>query len=367
MDYRRILIIKPSSLGDIVHAVPTLAALRDAFPQAHVTWLVKRQWAGLLERVEGLDRVWPVEPGFIGWLGQVPKLRAAGFDLVVDLQGLFRSGAIARLTGCPTRIGFANAREGSPLFYTHRVPVPTPDIHAVDRYLLVAAALGAVKSGKPEFRLRPLPADQEAITRVLERHGVKEGAPWVAVNVSARWPTKRWPVASFAAVADRIQREGLARVVLIGGPDEHVDAENVKSLMRTGPVDLTGATPIGHLPALLRRAALLITNDSGPMHVAAAVGTPVVALFGPTSPARTGPYGTGHAVLACPVPCSPCFSRVCRNGEPLVCLKGVATEEVLREAARLISPSRNQNRESSHRASGGCHERSVVGGHDRPL
>src|SRR5437016_6871810 len=113
-NFRRILIIKPSSLGDVVHALPTLAALRQTFPHAHIAWLVKRQWAGLLERGEGLDAVWPVESGVTGGLSGFRRLRAAGFDLAVDLQGLRPSGALARLAGCPTRIGFAHAREGRP-------------------------------------------------------------------------------------------------------------------------------------------------------------------------------------------------------------------------------------------------------------
>jgi ADP-heptose:LPS heptosyltransferase len=130
---RRILLIKPSSLGDIVHAMPTLAALRERFPQAEVTWLVKRQWASLVEVIGGVDHICVVERGLRGWLGQVPSLRAARFDLVVDLQGLFRSGAMAWLTGCGRRIGFANAREGSPWLYTQRVAVPAAPMHAVDR------------------------------------------------------------------------------------------------------------------------------------------------------------------------------------------------------------------------------------------
>ncbi len=129
---RRLLLIKPSSLGDIVHAMPTLAALRERFPQAEVTWLVKRQWAPLVDVMAGVDQVCSVSEGLRGWLGRVPALRAAGFDLVVDLQGLFRSGAMAWSTGCDRRIGFANAREGSPLFYTSRVAVPSVPMHAVD-------------------------------------------------------------------------------------------------------------------------------------------------------------------------------------------------------------------------------------------
>jgi heptosyltransferase-1 len=332
-DYRRILIIKPSSLGDVVHALPTLAVLRQTFPHAHIAWLVKRQWAGLLERAEGLDAVWPVESGVTGWLSAIPRLRAAGFDLAVDLQGLLRSGALARLAGCPTRIGFANAREGSPFFYTHRVSVPATEMHAVDRYLLVAAACGATVQRAPEFRLRPLPADRQEIAVLLSRHGLPAREPWIGVSVSARWPTKRWPPEFFATTADRLQEKGLGRVVLIGGPDDRAAAQAVKGLMRTAPVDLAGATTPALLPALLESAALLLTNDSGPMHVAAAMGTPVVALFGPTSPTRTGPYGNGHHVLRSGIPCSPCYSRTCRNTVELECLRTISPDRVI-EAVR---------------------------------
>ena len=332
-DYRRILFIKPSSLGDLVQAMPTLAALRGCFPGASFTWLVKRQWAGIVERVEGVDEVWAVEPGLAGWLSQVPRLRARGFDLAVDLQGLLRSGGMAWLSGCATRIGFANAREGSPWFYTHRVPVPTMEMHAVDRYLLVARALGAHVPGEPEFRFRPLSDDRSLVADLLSRQGVSAETSWIAMSVSARWATKRWPRESFAAVADRLQQEGVGPVVLIGGPDEQADTEAVRRLMRTAPADLTGQTKVGLLPALLQAASLLITNDSGPMHVAAAVGTPVLALFGPTSPVRTGPYGRPHLALTSGVACSPCFSRQCRNQVQLECLTGISPARVL-EAAR---------------------------------
>lgn len=333
-DYRRILFIKPSSLGDIVHALPTLAALRQRFPQAHIAWLVKRQWAELVERVEGLDRVWAVGPGVAGWLSEVPRLRAEKFDLAVDLQGLFRSSCMARLAGCPVRIGFAKGREGSPLFYTRQVAVPTQEMHAVDRYLLVADALGAARPATPQFRFRVSPADREGVAELLGRAGIRAGAPWIAMNVSSRWPTKRWPVESFAAVADRLYEEGMGPVVLIGGPDDRADAQAVKALTKKSSMkDATGLTPLGLLPALLQSASLLLTNDSGPMHVAAAVGTPVIALFGPTSAIRTGPYGKNHRVLARQLPCSPCFSRRCRNPIERECLTGIAPAEVV-EAVR---------------------------------
>ncbi|MCX5725368.1 MAG: glycosyltransferase family 9 protein, partial [Nitrospirae bacterium] len=164
------------------------------------------------------------------------------------------------------------------------------------------------------------------------RSGEAPGMSWVAMNVSARWPTKRWPAASFAEVADRLQQEESGSVVLIGGPGERAEVAAVKGKMKTPAIDLTGSTTVGLLPALLSKASLLITNDSGPMHVAAAVGTPVVALFGPTSEVRTGPYGAGHHVVTGNVSCRPCFSRTCRNVLPLECLRTVSPEQVLAAA-----------------------------------
>jgi lipopolysaccharide heptosyltransferase II len=280
-----------------------------------------------------LDRIWPIEPGLPGWLRVVPPLRAAAFDLVIDLQGLFRSGAITWLTGCPTRVGFANAREGSPFCYTQRITVPTADMHAVDRYLRIASAVGATPKGAPEFRIGLPSTDRERVDRLLKGRGVAPGAPWIAINVSARWETKRWPSKHFAAVADALQQERLGPVALIGGPDDRAATQAVLREMHTTPVDLTGQTTPELLPALLASASLLLTNDSGPMHIAAAMGTPVVALFGPTSPLRTGPYGAEHRVLRSGVPCSPCFSRTCRNPVPFECVASLDPKTVI-EAVR---------------------------------
>lgn len=325
----RILLIKPSSLGDIVHAMPVVAALKQRWPSAHVTWLVKRQWADIVHRIEDVDVVWPVDPTLPSWGKQAMALRAQRFDLVVDLQGLLRSAIVARLTGCAQRIGFANGREGSPWLYSHRVVVPTAEMHAVDRYLLVAADLGAPAGATPQFRFRLMSQDVTALRDVFRRKGIDLDAPWVAMNVSARWPTKRWPAASFAAVATQLAARGIGPLVVIGGPDEREASGHVQSLTACPMVDLTGHTSIGLLPALLSKACVLITNDSGPMHVAAAVGTPVVSMFGPTSAVRTGPFGTGHTVLTHDVPCRPCFSRVCRNAVSMECLNAISPEQVV--------------------------------------
>jgi lipopolysaccharide heptosyltransferase I len=326
-EHRRILIIKPSSLGDIVHALPTLSKFRDRWPNAQIGWVVKRQWAELLERVKGLDRIWRLDPGLGGWVSLVRRLRAEQFDLVIDLQGLFRSALMTRLTGCATRVGLANGREGSPWFYTIRVPVPTPNMHAVDRYLLVAAALGA-KQGPPEFRLRGSVGDRRRVSEVLAEQGLKAEQSWIAMNVSARWTTKRWPAQYFAAVADRLQADGLGPVAIIGAPDDRPAARAVIAQAQRSIIDLTGTMSVGLLPALLSSTSVLLTNDSGPLHVAVAMGTPVVALFGPTDPTRTGPYGLSHGSLTSGVPCRPCFNRVCRNPTQLECLYAITPERV---------------------------------------
>lgn len=167
--------------------------------------------------------------------------------------------------------------------------------------------------------------------------------PWVAMNVSARWYTKRWPLSSFAAVLDQLHKEGLGPVVVIGSSDEQRDANQLRALTKSPFIDLTGAIPLGCLPALLSKAAAMITNDSGPMHIAAALGVPVVALFGPTSAVRTGPYGTGHCVLTHQVPCSPCFSRVCRHSPEMECLHLIKPNDVV-EAARHVVTAHTMSR-----------------------
>lgn len=335
-EVRRLLFVKPSSLGDIVHAMPVLDVLRRHYPAARITWLVKREWADFVGRVEGVDEIVSVGPALGGWAGAVPRLRAAGFDLAIDLQGLLRSGAMAWLSGARYRIGFANAREGSPCFYTHRVPVPRSEMHAVDRYLLITDAMGAPRSESPRFRFKLSAEDVSMVDDLLGERNLGRDARWIAMNVSARWPTKRWPVQSFAALIDELTAKGLGPVVLFGAPSERDSAADVSRLTASSPINLVGQISVGLLPALLRKAAVLVTNDSGPMHVAAAVGTPVVAMFGPTSPARTGPYGAGHQVLRTAIPCSPCFSRRCANANQLECLTAITVTEVFSAVQRAV-------------------------------
>jgi ADP-heptose:LPS heptosyltransferase len=178
-------------------------------------------------------------------------LRAERFDLAIDLQGLFRSGILARLSGAPMRIGFANGREGSPWFYTHRVPVLNPDIHAVDRYLSVVAALGASLPEKPRFGFTLMEEDIAAVRDLCQRRGFSIDQPWVAMNLGARWPTKRWPLTSFAAVVDQLHDAHRDPVVMIGSSDERPYTNELRILTKRPFIDLTGEIPLRCLPAFL--------------------------------------------------------------------------------------------------------------------
>ena len=319
--YKNILIIKPSSLGDVVHTLPLLKDLRMGFPDAHIAWLIKRQYAGILEGNPYLNEIIPWEwDGF----GLIKKIKESRFDLVIDVQGLFRSGFVTFLSGANERVGFKNARELSPLFYTKRVSVPAMDIHAVDRYRLITDYLG-IKQYPPDFTIIIDEQEKGYAERLLFESGVKDGDILVMVNPSGRWQSKRWGTEKFASLCDVLSSEYGVKTVIIGGPEDIRTACKVKTLMRTTPIITACSTTIKGLAALLSKAKVLVTNDSGPMHIAAALNVPVVAIFGPTDPGRTGPYGKGNIVVRKEMPCSPCFKKYCRD---LLCMESVSVEEV---------------------------------------
>lgn len=315
----RILIVKPSSLGDVVHALPTVNVIRRKYPQGHISWLVNDTLTSLLQHSPIIDEIIPFERGRFGSLTQLPHfgaflamLRGRHFDIVIDLQGLLRSGIISWATRAPRRIGLSDAREGARFFYNEIVKVPRA--HAVDRYLLAAQHLGC-DSTPVEF---PLGVSTSAASEGL-----------IAVNPSARWATKLWGHDKFAELIRRLPSD---RVVLTGSAAERGQIDKVAQ----GRRNLAGQTDLFQLAELYRRCQVVITNDSGPMHVAAAVGTPVVAIFGPTDPALTGPYGSQHVVLRANIPCSPCFKDRCANRVHMECMKLITVKQVLEAANAFL-------------------------------
>ena len=343
MDYRRlkkILIIKPSSLGDVIHALPVAYALKAEIPGADIDWVIGAGYEELLEGNTAVKRTITFDRMLLqGWNGLsnlrsfVGQLRRERYDLVIDLQGLLRSALMAYASRSDSRLGFANAREGAPLFYTERVAVPDPSIHAVDRYLLTLESIGIENHGVPKFDIiLEERHDKEAVS-LLKEFDIENGEGFAAIAPSARWLTKRWPAERFIELANRINGARL-KTVFIGTKDEeavlseHLDKLIIRNLA-------FGRTSIKGLAALLKRARLLVTNDSGPMHIAAAVGTPAAAIFGPTDPVRTGPYGSMHRVITAGVECAPCLKRECEN---VRCLSDISVDAVFDVVKAMILP-----------------------------
>ena len=335
---RRILLIKPSSLGDIVHALPVLAALREAYPAAHIAWLVGNASAPLLEGHPLLDEVIPFDRRRYGRMLQSPRilldflrfvagLRRRQFDMVVDLQGLIRSGFLSWASGARRRVGFAAARECAWVFYSERVRCGEADCHAVAKNLRVARALG-LHVETPAFPLGLRAAELAAARALLTAAAGRPLANFTALIAGARWATKRWRVDRLAGLIDRLHTEGYPPCVVLGAADDRAFADQIVQASATPVVDLVGRTTLRELCAVIALSDLVISHDSGPMHIAAALGKPLVALFGPTDPARTGPYCDSARVVALPLPCAPCLRRHCPLGHH-ACMQQLELETVL--------------------------------------
>lgn len=320
----KILIVKPSSLGDIVHSLPFLNAIRECFPVSAIDWVVAKGLEGLLDGHPMISKLWIIEKDKwkkITRAGETAqeilelskKLKKEHYDLVVDLQGLLRSGLITASTRAPVRVGFSEAREGSRLFYTHKVEGGR-DIHAVDRYLKIASFLGcSIDTVQFPF---PSPLDKADIRlrfALPERYAV--------LVPGARWETKRWPAENFGELASRFPLKS----VIVGSKGDLDIAQTIVEHSRGNAVSLAGKTDLKELREIMREAKFVVSNDSGPMHIAAALGIPVFALFGPTEPRRTGPYGDIHTVLSLAIPCVPCLKRTCSS---LKCMRELSAEKV---------------------------------------
>ena len=339
-DFQRILLIKPSSPGDIIHALPVLHALRRRYPKAHLAWLVASPFVNLIEADPALDEVVPFDRRRYGQMsrslritreffsGFLRGLRKRQFDLVIDLQGLFRSGLFARATMAPVRIGFSDAREMAWMFYTDKIVLPDPDAHAADKNYAIARMLGFASVPK-DFTIALTPADRERAARLLAGAGVAAGDPYAVLVPVTRWETKCWPPDRFGQLAKVLrERHGLAGV-LVGGAGDVAVGDLVTVASGGTASNLCGQTTLRELAAIIDHAAIVVTADSTPMHMAAALGRPLVALFGPTNPRRTGPYGRMMDVLRVELSCSPCYLRrqkQCPYGH--ACMQRLMVEDV---------------------------------------
>jgi heptosyltransferase I len=329
LEPRRICIIKPSSLGDIVHALPIVSALRKRWPSAHLAWVVNDTFQDLLKdhphldeliiyqrHGAGIDRI-----GIGSTIDLYRRLHRGEFDLTLDLQGLLRSALMTVATGAKVRIGISDAREGARWFYTERIDAPRRVLHAVERIERVVQALGG-QTTDVEFNI-PLSLDDR---RWADTALAGAPVPRVILNVGARWRTKRWPPAHFAAIGRRAALEFGAGLIAVGGQNDRPLVDALLHELRPIPVvDLCGRTRILQYAALAAAADLLVSNDTGPLHLAAALGTRVLGVYTCTSPRLTGPVGPRAATVQSCVWCAPSFLRQCHR---LECMTELTPERV---------------------------------------
>ncbi|RPH49802.1 MAG: glycosyltransferase family 9 protein [Desulfobacteraceae bacterium] len=340
-----ILIIKLSSIGDVVHTLPFLEVLKKNNPDSNIDWLIEEEASHVITGHSSINHIiiskrkaWEKEIlnpfNFIKVSAEVAafykELKKTSYDIVIDLQGLFRSGFLTALSRGKRKIGMSGGREGAS-FFLKELPVPVDyEQHAVDRYLKVAAYLGCNNN---EFKGEiPVFEQDKKLTNGLLGSDTKKNNI-IAVNPIAKWKTKLWEAGKFSELALRLQKELNCLVIFTGSSrDRPVIDEMIKQMGNNGPLNLAGRTSLKELAYLYSRCSLLVCTDTGPMHIAAAMGCRVVALFGPTAPLRTGPYGTGHRVIRSGIDCSPCFKKECKDPK---CMKVITVNAVI-DAVRSI-------------------------------
>ncbi|MDD4599668.1 MAG: lipopolysaccharide heptosyltransferase II [Negativicutes bacterium] len=340
MNYKNILIIKLSAIGDVIHALPVASALKACYPQARITWVVEKPAYDLLTNNPNIDEIILFEKkkfkSISGFLKHGPKLACElhkrKFDLSIDLQGLFKSAAIALLSGAKKKLVYCNARELSHLV-SERIDGEHSKGHVVDRYLDVVRHLGVIID-KPYFEVNVTEKEASKTKAITDKAGIDITKPYVVLAPGTNWPNKCWPTSHFAALVDKLFDDGIIPVV-IGGPKDDRLYNEIAAEANIPPVDLIGKTNLKELAYIIQQARAFIGGDTGPMHLAAAVNTPVIALFGPTDPNRNGPYGDGHKVLITAWECRGCWKRSCAKNN--ICLEGIDPSMVYSEVKRLIS------------------------------
>jgi 3-deoxy-D-manno-octulosonic-acid transferase/heptosyltransferase-1 len=344
-----ILIVKLSAIGDVVHTLPSLSALRKLYPAAHITWVIEEAASDLIEDHPYLDRVivshrkrWirDLKKGHIGKTIKnirtfIKEVRERPYDLVIDFHGLLKSAVIVLLSSGRRKLGYNSLQEMSGLFLNEKIHEDM-EKHAVLRYLDFPRYLGA-EIGEPEFLIPIRQENREKVEELLKTNHIDIKDAFVVVNPIAFWETKLWEEEKFARLCDLIAEKLKVRLIFTGSDSGEI--RRLQSLMTFPSVNLGGKTALRDLAYLCRLAALLVTTDSGPMHLAAAMGTPVIALFGPTDPSRTGPFGQGHTVIQKGLPCSPCFLKKCVTRK---CMHEITVEDVFQEVKEKLSTHRKE-------------------------
>jgi len=331
----RLLLVRLGSLGDVIHALPAASALRDAFPAARIDWLIEPKWRRLLEGNPDLTGIISLEKNSAaGLVSTVRELRAAHYTCAIDFQGLYKSALPVLASGAPRRIGFASsyAREGfASVFYTDKIN--PRGAHKVDHNLALAEAAGA-RASAPRFPLTLRPEDEKQVTHELGRHNIGD---FYVLNPGGGWRSKCWPPERYGELHHRLGVQHHWRDIISFGPGEESLAQELVSAAGT-PAPVAVPLGLGPLMALLNRAKFVVSADTGPLHLASALGTPVVGLYGPTDPARNGPYGSQNQipsiVIRNPSKSETTYRRGASYSSPML---SISVDQVAEAVARLIS------------------------------
>ena len=373
-DFSRILLIKPSALGDVVHTLPVLVKLRARYPRAQIDWLITPENAEVVRYHPALSNVvlfarrdfskrgrrWRA---FLSFFDLLKQIRNAKYELIIDMHGQVRSAFFALISGARVRIGFdrpvkrgltvstehdlknipshgwRGAREGSWMAYTHRIPIPTLDVHAIDRYLWIEPLLG-LDDNPPDLTIHLSPQATNKVNRLLKEQGVPVSKPLVVLVPGTIWETKHWTIEGFAGVARQFLQDGFA-VALAGTVRDQQRCRQIAAAA-PGTCDLCGQTTPADLAALIRRAEVAVTNDSGSMHVAASLGKPMVSVFGPTNPVHIGPYERPESVVRVDLPCSPCnYRRLSQCPFDHACMNQVTSAMVVERVRKILSTAKS--------------------------
>lgn len=331
----KILIVKLGAVGDVVHTLPALHSLRKSFPEAFIAWVVEKKALQVISDNPYIDEIIIFERKelektyrtqglfaalkFLSRFGK--KLKSYHFDIAIDFQTLFKSGLLTRLSGAPVRVGFDKWRELNKLFTNKRIK--SDKRHTIDKYLDLVDLIG----GKPDpapVKIYYSAEDSDYVDVFLKKEGLHE-KKWIAINPGASWTSKLWGAQRYAMLCDLLIEAAIPHVVVWGPGEEQIVEEIFE---KAGHKQLVAPpTTIKQLASLLERSSLYVGGDTGPMHMAVAMGTPVVGIFGPSDPERNGPYGEGHKVLQADIGCIKCWKRSCTTA--LKCMEKVSPQSVL--------------------------------------
>jgi len=353
----KILIVKTSAIGDVTHTLPALNAIRRMYPAALITWLIEEAAADIVMGHENVDRVlvakrksWIRDLKKIRWKIAIREiwafiraLRDTQYDILIDFQGLLKSSIWIFLAHAKRKIGFGKGmqhQEGSYIFLNEHIPAINMDTHAVDRELYLLSKIGLNIPKEIRFAIPITDNDRIEIETLLYKKKVPKTKKLISIHPIVGWPTRLWIASRFSELADRLIDTYNATIIFTGSVVDQKAIREIQEKMKYSSVMLAGETTLLTLAALYEKSRLIVTTDTGPMHIAAAINQPVVAIFGPTAPWRTGPYTKKARVIRANLDCMPCFKRNCKTH---ACMESIHVDDVLMGINALWNETENLN------------------------